>query len=43
VEPAFAVLLDHNWIAEPHQADYRERGRPSRTFVVHPTLAEGWG
>lgn len=45
-EPGFDVLIDHGYVAEPHQADDgtpRKRGRPpSRMFLVNPALTEGW-
>jgi len=44
-EPGFDVLLDHAYIAEPHQGEQeaRRRGRPpGRVFIVNPQLAKGW-
>lgn len=42
VAGGFDVLIQRNYISEPHQADYRERGRPSRVFIVNPLIAEDW-
>jgi hypothetical protein len=42
IEPGLELLVDHNLIAEPHQADFMRRGRPTRTFKTHPKCAKRW-
>ena len=46
-EPGFDILIDHGYIAEPHQVaemeSPRRKGRPpSRVFNVNPKLMENW-
>ena len=42
VAGGFDILIERNYISEPHQADFRQPGRPSRLFHVNPLIAEDW-
>lgn len=40
INPAFDVLIERNYIFDQDQE--KRPGRPSRVFIVNPSLTEGW-
>ncbi len=42
LNPAIEVLVERHYIFPRDQNETQKRGRPSKQFIVNPTLSEGW-